>query len=113
MQPMDATIHVLSVASLGKEIDGQAVDEDKVLLLTVYQAKGLEFDTVFIAGAADGEFPNRRSVKEGLEDEEHRLFYVAVSRAKRRLYFTYPVIGGWGRQQIPSRYLRMVMPVKE
>ncbi|WP_321476304.1 3'-5' exonuclease [uncultured Paludibaculum sp.] len=113
MQPMDATIHVLSVASLGKEIDGQAVDEDKVLLLTVHQAKGLEFDTVFIAGAADGEFPNRRSVKEGLEDEEHRLFYVAVSRAKRRLYFTYPVIGGWGRQQMPSRYLRMVMPVKE
>ncbi|QOY91540.1 3'-5' exonuclease [Paludibaculum fermentans] len=110
MQPMDALIHVLSVASLGKEIDGQAIDEDKVLLLTVHQAKGLEFDTVFIAGAADGEFPNRRSVKEGLEDEEHRLFYVAVSRAKRRLYFSFPVIGGWGRQQMPSRYLRMVMP---
>lgn len=110
MQPVDALIHVLGVAALGKEVDGQAMGEDKVLLLTVHQAKGLEFDTVFIAGAADGEFPNRRSVQEGLEEEEHRLFYVAVSRAKRRLYFSYPVVNTWGRPQSASRYLRMVLP---
>lgn len=111
LKPIDALIHVLSVASLGKEVDGQAMEEDKMLLLTVHQAKGLEFDTVFIAGAADGEFPNRRSVKEGLEDEEHRLFYVAVSRAKRRLCFSYSIINNWGRQQVASRYLRMVLPL--
>jgi DNA helicase-2/ATP-dependent DNA helicase PcrA len=75
----------------------------------VHQAKGLEFDTVFIAGCAEGEFPNRRSLREGLEAEEHRLFYVALSRAKRRLFLSYPLINGWGREQLRSRYLRYIL----
>ena len=63
---------------------------------------------MFVAGAADGEFPNRRSVLEGLEREEQRLFYVAISRAKRRLLFSYPLIDRYGRQSLPSRYLKLV-----
>jgi DNA helicase-2/ATP-dependent DNA helicase PcrA len=109
MPPSDALWHVLGVASLGKEIDGQALDGDRVLLLTVHQAKGLEFDTVFVAGAADGEFPNRRSVVEGKEIEEQRLFYVAISRAKRRLLLSYSLINTWGREQARSRYWRTVL----
>ncbi len=109
MQPVDALLHVLSVASLAKEIDGQAADGNKVLLLTVHQAKGLEFDTVFVAGCAEGEYPNQRSVREGQEVEEQRLFYVAISRAKKRLLFTYPMVSKWGRQLIRSRYLRLIL----
>ncbi|MBL0161826.1 MAG: ATP-binding domain-containing protein [Bryobacterales bacterium] len=99
---------MLSVASLAKEIDGQTADGSKVLLLTVHQAKGLEFDTVFVAGCAEGEYPNQRSVREGQEVEEQRLFYVAISRAKKRLLFSYPMVNKWGRQQVRSRYLRLV-----
>jgi len=108
MQPVDALLHVLSVAALAKEIDGQTADGSKVLLLTVHQAKGLEFETVFVAGCAEGEYPNQRSVREGQEVEEQRLFYVAISRAKKRLLFSYPMVNKWGRQQVRSRYLRLV-----
>ncbi|MBI4892295.1 MAG: UvrD-helicase domain-containing protein [Acidobacteria bacterium] len=106
--PVDALFHVLNAAALAREIDGQKFDDDQVLLLTVHQAKGLEFDTVFLAGAADSQFPSRRSLKEGRELEEHRLFYVAASRAKKRLYFSYPRIDKWGREQLRSRYLRAI-----
>jgi len=113
LAPVDALLHVLSVASLAREIDGQKITEDQVLLLTVHQAKGLEFDNVFVAGACEGEFPNRRSLREGLELEEHRLFYVAISRAKQRLFFSYPLIDTWGRETIRSRYLRHLAPLLE
>lgn len=105
MPPVDALFHVLNAASLAREIDGQKLAEDQVLLLTVHQAKGLEFDTVFVAGASDDQFPSRRSRRDGRESEEHRLFYVAASRAKRRLFFSYPILDGWGRGQMRSRYL--------
>lgn len=105
LPPVEALFHVLNAASLAREIDGQKLAEDQVLLLTVHQAKGLEFDTVFVAGASDGQFPSRRSVREGREAEEHRLFYVAASRAKQRLYFSYPVVNNWGREELRSRYL--------
>ncbi|MBI5281787.1 MAG: UvrD-helicase domain-containing protein [Candidatus Solibacter usitatus] len=109
MQPLDALMHVLGIAALGREIDGQGAADNSLLLLTVHQAKGLEFDTVFVAGAADGEFPLGRSVRAGLETEEHRLFYVAVSRAKRRLYLSYPIVSKWGREQLRSRYIRTIL----
>jgi len=109
LQPADALLHVLGVATLAREVDSQRFSPDEVALLTVHQAKGLEFDTVFIAGCAEGEFPNRRSLREGLEAEEHRLFYVALSRAKRRLFLSYPLINGWGREQLRSRYLRYIL----
>jgi DNA helicase-2/ATP-dependent DNA helicase PcrA len=106
LPPVDALFHVLNAAALAPEIDGQKLAEDQVLLLTVHQAKGLEFDTVFVAGASDDQFPSRRSLREGREPEEHRLFYVAASRARRRLFFSYPIVNGWGREQMRSRYLR-------
>jgi DNA helicase-2/ATP-dependent DNA helicase PcrA len=63
----------------------------RVILSTIHQAKGMEWDTVFVMNLVDGAFPNERAMFEdnGIE-EERRLFYVAITRAKRRLYLTYP-----------------------
>jgi DNA helicase-2/ATP-dependent DNA helicase PcrA len=93
------------VAALGLDLERQLAGEDKVRILTVHQAKGLEFECVFVAKAVEGEFPSWRSQKEGRLDEEHRLFYVAVSRAKQYLAVSYPKRDGRGRGQVPSRYL--------
>ena len=64
---------------------GQAVQ-----LMTVHASKGLEFDTVFLCGMNDGVFPSERSMQDGLKglEEERRLAYVAMTRAKRKLYIT-------------------------
>ena len=88
-------------------------DTNMVKLMTIHQAKGLEFPVVFIAGLSEGIFPNRRSVRErkkkGME-EERRLMYVAVTRAEKTLFLTesegYSVQGGFNKY--PSRFLREI-----
>jgi len=86
-------------------------DDEMIRLSTVHQAKGLEFDVVFIIMLCDGLFPSARAVEnsEG-EEEERRLFYVAITRARDELYLCYPCIrvtrGTWTQQkQQPSRFL--------
>ena len=79
---------------------------------TIHQAKGLEFKVVFVIMLCDGMFPSNRSLDslEG-EEEERRLFYVAITRAKDELYLSYPLIravasgGGEDMMQQPSRFL--------
>ena len=70
-------------------------DEERLILSTIHQAKGLEWDAVFIMNLVDGKFPNGRALEErdGLE-EERRLFYVATTRARKFLYYTYPLVSG-------------------
>ncbi len=81
----------------------------KVVLSTIHQAKGLEWEAVFIINLASGAFPSDRAFREpnGLE-EERRLFYVAITRAKKHLHLTYPM-SGLGRQSFsdggPSLFL--------
>jgi DNA helicase-2/ATP-dependent DNA helicase PcrA len=81
----------------------------KVVLSTIHQAKGLEWEAVFIINLASGAFPGDRAFREpnGLE-EERRLFYVAITRAKKHLHLTYPM-SGFGRQSFsdggPSLFL--------
>src|ERR1700726_4587446 len=88
-------------------------DSEKVTLSTVHQAKGLEWRAVFIIWMTDGMFPSGRSL-ESVEavEEERRLFYVALTRAKDELYLTYPCCWPTGslEQQIqrPSRFLKEV-----
>jgi DNA helicase II / ATP-dependent DNA helicase PcrA len=88
-------------------------DSEKVTLSTVHQAKGLEWRAVFIIWMTDGMFPSGRSLDsiEAIE-EERRLFYVALTRAKDELYLTYPCCWPTGslEQQIqrPSRFLKEV-----
>jgi DNA helicase-2/ATP-dependent DNA helicase PcrA len=91
----------------------QPADKEAVNLSTVHQAKGLEFHTVFVIWLSDGMFPSSRSLdtRESLE-EERRLFYVAITRARDELYLTYPQMrlsGGYGDIfQRPSRFLKEI-----
>jgi DNA helicase-2/ATP-dependent DNA helicase PcrA len=89
-------------------------DEDERLTLSsVHQAKGLEWRVVFVIWAAEGRFPSARSMRdpEG-EEEERRLFYVAVTRAKDELYVCYPLIESErGRHTLIQRPSRFVMEV--
>jgi DNA helicase-2/ATP-dependent DNA helicase PcrA len=108
MAPRDALLTIANLASLGVETDKYLEREDKVVVLTVHQAKGMEFDAVFIAGATDNDFPSRRSQKEGRLEEEHRLFYVALTRARKVLVITHPARDNSDRPQTPSRYLAQI-----
>ena len=89
----------------------EGADEDELLTLTsVHQAKGLEWKAVFIIWAAEGKFPSPRSLREiDSEEEERRLWYVAVTRAKDELYLTYPLLmTDYNRQTVlqkPSRFI--------
>lgn len=86
------------------------VDDEKMVLSTIHQAKGLEWEAVFILNVSAGQFPSERSLREpkGIE-EERRLFYVAVTRAKRHLYFTYPLVGSFDSLlQGPSMFIEEV-----
>jgi DNA helicase-2/ATP-dependent DNA helicase PcrA len=91
----------------------QTADKEAVNLSSVHQAKGLEFHTVFIIWLTDGMFPSSRSLdtREALE-EERRLFYVAVTRARDELYLSYPHMrlnAGYGDVfQRPSRFLKEI-----
>jgi DNA helicase-2/ATP-dependent DNA helicase PcrA len=88
-------------------------DEEQLRLSTIHQAKGLEFDVVFVIMLCDGLFPSSRSLGDGEnadgEEEERRLFYVAITRARNELYLSYPLIramaGGNDMMQQPSRFL--------
>ena len=94
--------------------DGDAANRDaeQIRLSTIHQAKGLEFDVVFVIMLCDGLFPSARSMEndEG-EEEERRLFYVAITRAKNELYLSHPLMrAGYGStgidaMQQPSRFL--------
>jgi DNA helicase-2/ATP-dependent DNA helicase PcrA len=74
-------------------VEGEEGDKEACVLSTIHQAKGLEWKVVFVVWLADGRFPSYLSFsKEEEMEEERRLFYVAVTRAKDQLYLTYPLI---------------------
>ncbi len=76
---------------------------ERITLSTIHQAKGLEWDTVFLIRLSDGDFPNRRALaEEGGLEEERRLFYVSATRAKRLLYLSYPFSSGFGAASFGS-----------
>ena len=108
LPPEMAFREVVENVTLATDLDRQATREDKLAILTVHQAKGLEFPVVFVAMATDDNFPSARSKREGRLSEEHRLFYVAVSRAKRRLYLTWHERDSRGNRTTPSRYIAHV-----
>jgi DNA helicase-2/ATP-dependent DNA helicase PcrA len=94
----------------------QTGETEAVNLSTVHQAKGLEFHSVFVIWLTDGMFPSTRSLetREAIE-EERRLFYVAITRARDELYLTYPHMrlnAGYGDMfQRPSRFLKEIPPL--
>ena len=87
LRPLD---HFLQRASLVADVDALDAGTDAVTLMTVHNAKGLEFPVVFISGLEDGLFPLARAYDEPAQlEEERRLFYVGITRAERKLYLTY------------------------
>ncbi|MDD2706523.1 MAG: ATP-dependent helicase [Verrucomicrobiae bacterium] len=116
-QRFEKTEDFLADLALMTEVDvdaGRSMSEspdEVVRLSTVHQAKGQEFRVVFVIWLADGAFPNARAIEsiDG-EEEERRLFYVAVTRAKDELYLVYPQLrlsGNYGDAfQRPSRFLK-------
>jgi DNA helicase-2/ATP-dependent DNA helicase PcrA len=106
MQDLLAQIVLLNGETSDRQVDP---DAEAIKLTTVHQAKGLEYDVVFLIGAADGQLPTRRAIEGGDVEEERRLFYVAVTRAKNELYISYPKVasraGPGGMLLTPSRFL--------
>ncbi len=92
--------------------DGQNIDTDKIILSTVHSAKGLEWKIVFILSLADGRFPSQLAINNNDIEEERRLFYVASTRAKDRLFFACPLFinisGGRTIHSPVSRFLEEI-----
>ena len=105
----------LSHAALESGEEQAAEGEDMVSLMTLHSAKGLEFPVIFICGMEEGLFPHDRSSEDpGKLEEERRLCYVGMTRAKRRLCLSYAesrrLYGGSDRYSTPSRFLRELPP---
>jgi DNA helicase-2/ATP-dependent DNA helicase PcrA len=114
---MDDFLNELALlTNMSKEEEIEERQEDKVILSTIHQAKGLEWSYVFLIWCADGMIPLRRALKEpGGEEEERRLFYVAVTRAKDQLYISSPVLDytrSVGTLTLsPSRFISEIAPL--
>jgi DNA helicase-2/ATP-dependent DNA helicase PcrA len=110
MEDYDTLGAFLEHVSLVMEND-ETRDTDKVTIMTIHAAKGLEFDTVFLAGWEEGVFPSQRALDEGGNaalEEERRLAYVAVTRARRKCFVVHAanrrIYGQW-TSSIPSRFV--------
>ncbi|KAF1700375.1 DNA helicase II [Pseudoxanthomonas kaohsiungensis] len=111
-ESMSELVAFLSYAAL-EAGEGQAqADEDGVQLMTLHSAKGLEFPLVFLAGVEEGVFPSSKSLEEsGRLEEERRLAYVGITRARQKLVMTYAEsrrIHGMDMYGMPSRFLREI-----
>lgn len=107
LDPISSLENILHQLSLARNVDRFDPSEEKVRILTVHQSKGLEFDVVFIAGLSQYEFPGYFAIKEGREEEELRLFYVALTRARKRLFMTGHALNRGKRRQ-PSPYFNII-----
>lgn len=97
--------------ALSTDMDRETEDENAVTMMTIHNSKGLEFPNVFVVGMEEGIFPSYRSVEEGSVDEERRLCYVAITRARKKLY----LLNAFSRMQFgktgmnpPSRFLKEI-----
>jgi DNA helicase-2/ATP-dependent DNA helicase PcrA len=97
----------LQQISLYTEQDGLGFDS-AITLMTLHNAKGLEYDTVFVVGCEDGAFPHMKALEEGGEEEERRLCYVGITRARQRLHMTWTRerrLFGRSERNLPSRFV--------
>jgi DNA helicase II / ATP-dependent DNA helicase PcrA len=103
----------LQQVALVADADTRRDDEGLVTLMTLHNAKGLEYPIVFIIGCEEGVFPHSRSIDEGSLEEERRLCYVGITRAMRDLYMTYArrrAVFGAQSYGLPSRFLSEIPP---
>jgi DNA helicase-2/ATP-dependent DNA helicase PcrA len=104
--PADMLGELTHRIALARNLDFLADDDHSIPILTVHQSKGLEFDTVFVAGLTEDEFPSYYSKQDLKLEEEKRLFYVAITRAKRHLILSSYQTNDWGRTKPPSSFLK-------
>lgn len=88
----DSTQDFLNDLLISEDVNREVENESRVTLTTVHQAKGLEWKVVFVIGVNPGDFPHFFALKDGTLDEEERLFYVAITRAKDYLYILHSVL---------------------
>ncbi len=111
MSPEEAVEALIETAALQSDQDElkDKEEQDAVRLMTIHSAKGLEFPYVFISGLEEGLFPHERLDDTGIDhEEERRLFYVAITRAAKKLFLTYAhlrTIYGSQRVNLPSSFL--------
>jgi ATP-dependent DNA helicase UvrD/PcrA len=101
----------LQELALKSDSDSRRDEEGLVTLMTLHNAKGLEYPIVFVAGCEEGVFPHQRALDEGEIEEERRLFYVAVTRAMRQLYLTCArrrSVFGSQSYALPSRFVEEI-----
>ena len=96
--------HIESYGKMLKEQNKKNGEKEGVNLMTMHAAKGLEFDTVFVIEANEGSCPYKKATADEEIEEERRLFYVAMTRAKRKLVISY-VKEKNGKDLLPSRFV--------
>ncbi len=105
---LDELLERLSLLQAADEIGAKPVDGREVNLMTIHLAKGLEFDSVFIAGVAEGLLPHGRSLDdEASLEEERRLMYVAMTRARKKLYLSFYGIPSRFISEIPEDFITL------
>jgi DNA helicase-2/ATP-dependent DNA helicase PcrA len=107
LEPLDALDRFIEETALVADQDSLEEGTERVTLITLHAAKGLEWPTVFISGLVEGLFPHSRALMDEEQmEEERRLCYVGITRAKRRLTLSYATRRGWGDGDgVPSRFL--------
>ena len=108
----DSLIDILKVTALSNgDMESLMILNNKkvkIPIITIHQAKGLEFDVVFIAGMQENKFPSYKAVKSGKLEEEKRAFYVALTRAREKLYISSNQQGSYGRLNDISRFMQLL-----
>ncbi|VYU10159.1 AAA family ATPase [Clostridium tertium] len=108
----DSLLDIIKIVGLSNgELESLIINrtnKKRIPIITVHQAKGLEFDTVFIAGLKEGVFPSYISIKNNSLEEEMRTFYVALTRAKKNLYLTYNIEGRYEREDEISSFIKYI-----
>ena len=111
LPPREAVVRLLEEVALLSADDAAAAGDDRVRLMTLHAAKGLEFSVVFMAGLEEGLLPHAKAISGSRAEleEERRLAYVGMTRAKERLYLTWAItrtLFGEREVNMPSRFLR-------
>jgi DNA helicase-2/ATP-dependent DNA helicase PcrA len=114
LKPRESQTSFLEGVSLVSAVDELEEKPDATTLITLHQAKGLEFPVVFIVGMEEGVLPHRKSFDDPAQmEEERRLFYVGMTRAKKRLYLVrtfHRSLMGSSMANLPSRFLKDIPP---
>ncbi len=103
LEPEEGIERLLEDAALATDQDSLEKDHNAAKLMTVHASKGLEFDYVFVVGLEEGLFPHERMDESADEEGERRLFYVALTRARKKVFLSYAVVRTiYGSQSLQS-----------